>query len=251
MNYEHNLIDFHCHLDLYPEFERLIVECENAKIRTLAVTTTPRAWPRNRDLTKNLQYVRPALGFHPQLIDQNFQSELILWESYLPETRLIGEVGLDGGPNFIKNFAYQTLVFRRILERCAAAGGKVLSIHSIKAAGFVLDLITEVNSTHNKYVFHWFSGTTGDLTRAVELGCYFYLTSAMLSTNKAKQIVKSIPIDRLLTESDGPFTTARSGTPATPKDTSDTMSELEALLEVDRIELGKRINTNAQCLMAN
>ncbi|MFN0279186.1 MAG: Qat anti-phage system TatD family nuclease QatD [Pyrinomonadaceae bacterium] len=251
MNYEHNLVDFHCHLDLYPEFERLIVECENNKIRTLAVTTTPRAWPRNRDLIKNLQYVRPALGFHPQLVDQHFQSELTLWESYLPETYLIGEVGLDGGPNFVKNFDYQTRVFRRILECCAVAGGKVLSIHSIKAAGAVLDLIKELNSPSNKYVFHWFSGTIGDLSRAVEFGCYFSVNSAMLASTKGKQIVKSIPIDRLLTESDGPFVTTRSGSPATPKDTSDAMSEIEALLGVDRIELSKRINTNLQCLVAN
>ncbi len=62
------LVDYHCHLDLYPDFEKLIAECEKKEIYTLTVTTTPRAWPKNLALTKNLKFVRPALGLHPQLV---------------------------------------------------------------------------------------------------------------------------------------------------------------------------------------
>lgn len=61
-------VDFHCHLDLYPDLEDAIAKAEAARIYTLTVTTTPKAWPRNYELTRHTRYVRAALGLHPQLI---------------------------------------------------------------------------------------------------------------------------------------------------------------------------------------
>ena len=39
-------VDFHCHLDLYPDHEAAIARAEAASVYTLTVTTTPKAWPR-------------------------------------------------------------------------------------------------------------------------------------------------------------------------------------------------------------
>lgn len=44
------LVDFHCHLDLYPDHQAAVQASEDAGVFTLAVTTTPRAWPRNHEL---------------------------------------------------------------------------------------------------------------------------------------------------------------------------------------------------------
>ena len=60
-------VDFHCHLDLYPDLQAAIAKAEAARIYTLTVTTTPKAWPRNHELTRGKRYVRAALGLHPQL----------------------------------------------------------------------------------------------------------------------------------------------------------------------------------------
>src|SRR5437588_12500052 len=113
------LIDFHCHLDLYPDHEQAVMACEREGIYTLAVTTTPRAWPRNRDLTKSTRFVRAALGLHPQTVGKNAKSELELWESYLPEARYVGEVGLDAGPRFVRTLSVQKRIFERVLRCCA------------------------------------------------------------------------------------------------------------------------------------
>lgn len=94
-------VDFHCHLDLYPDHEGAISRAETSRIFTLTVTTTPKTWPRNYELTRNIQYVRAALGLHPQLVEER-AGELPLWERHLPETRYIGEVGLDAGPRFLQ-----------------------------------------------------------------------------------------------------------------------------------------------------
>src|SRR4051812_36017559 len=119
-------VDFHCHLDLYPDLELAIAKAEAARVYTLSVTTTPKAWSRNHELTKGTHYVRAALGLHPQLVAER-ADELSLWERHLPETRYVGEVGLDAGPRFYKSLNLQKQVFRKILECCANAGGKILS----------------------------------------------------------------------------------------------------------------------------
>ena len=57
-----SLVDFHCHLDLYRDHAAAVAECDRLKVFTLAVTTTPRAWPRNHELAAATKYVRAALG---------------------------------------------------------------------------------------------------------------------------------------------------------------------------------------------
>lgn len=91
------LVDFHCHLDLYPDHQAAVRGSEEAGVFTLAVTTTPRAWSRNQELTQGMRHVRAALGLHPQLVAER-ASELPLWEAHLGEARYVGEVGLDADP---------------------------------------------------------------------------------------------------------------------------------------------------------
>ena len=93
------LVDFHCHLDLYPNPESAIAEADAAGVFTLTVTTAPKAWPRNLAVTQRTCYVRAALGLHPQLIASH-SGELLLWDKHLRETRYVGEVGLDAGPQY-------------------------------------------------------------------------------------------------------------------------------------------------------
>lgn len=212
-----NLVDFHCHLDLYPDFEELVRESERLRIFTLAVTTTPRAWARNSALASGTKHVKAALGLHPQLVAEHWR-DFDLWERLLDETRYVGEVGLDAGPRHFHSLPRQEEVFRRILRRCAEAGDKILSIHSVRSASKVLDLIQEeVAPGRAKYVFHWFTGSRSEAARAAKLGCYFSVNAAMLLSDRGRALVGSLPSDRLLTETDGPFT--REGDqPARPRD---------------------------------
>ena len=111
MNATAGLVDFHCHLDLYPDHQAAVREAEEAGVYTLTVTTTPQAWPRNHEIAQCTRHVRAALGLHPQLVAER-ASEIELWERYLPETRYVGEVGLDAGPRFYKSFELQKEVFQ-------------------------------------------------------------------------------------------------------------------------------------------
>ncbi|HGY9639945.1 MULTISPECIES: Qat anti-phage system TatD family nuclease QatD [Pseudomonas] len=208
-------VDFHCHLDLYPDHERLIVECDQAEVATLAVTTTPKAWRRNREIAASSRHVRVALGLHPQLVAER-ESELPLLERLLEETRYVGEVGLDAGPQFYRSFEAQERVFRRVLEACSEQGGKILTVHSVRCVGKVLTHIEKLlPSDRGKVVLHWFTGSPSEARRAVELGCYFSINSQMLASAKHRSLVALLPSNRILTETDGPFVQSE-GRPTRP-----------------------------------
>lgn len=206
MNTSNGLVDLHCHLDLYPDHQAAVLEAEEAGVFTLAVTTTPRAWPRNNELAQRTKHVRAALGLHPQLVAER-ADELELWDKYLSEARYVGEVGLDAGPRFYKSLDLQKQVFQHILQRCAEAGNKVVTVHSVRAAKAVLDHIEMfLPPSSGKVVLHWFTGSKADARRALELGCYFSINAAMLQSDRHASMTAVIPLDRLLTETDGPFT---------------------------------------------
>lgn len=216
MSTSNGLVDFHCHLDLYSDHQAAVMEAEEAGVFTLAVTTTPRAWPRNHELAQRTKHVRAALGLHPQLVAER-AAEIELWDRYLPETRYVGEVGLDAGPRFYKSLGLQKQVFQHVLQRCAEAGDKIITVHSIRAAKIVLDHIESyLPRARGKVVLHWFTGTKAEATRAIDLGCYFSINAAMLDNPRHSDMVAAIPLDRLLTETDGPFTKTgpRSSKPA-------------------------------------
>jgi TatD DNase family protein len=241
-------VDFHCHLDLYPDFETAIAKAEAARIYTLTVTTTPKAWPRNHELTRSTRYVRAALGLHPQLVAER-AGELALWEHHLPEARYVGEVGLDAGPRFYKSLDVQKQVFRTILERCADFGGKILTIHSVRSVPTVLDMI-ERHLPRNRgvAVLHWFTGTKADARRAVALGCYFSINAEMMHSGRGRALAAELPMDRLLTETDGPFTQVdgRSAEPADAPKTIDVIASVRNLA-VDAID--KAVRANLQTLL--
>lgn len=241
-------VDFHCHLDLFPDHQAAIAGAEAARIYTLTVTTTPKAWPRNNELTRHTRYVRAALGLHPQLVADR-AGELALWERYLSETRYVGEVGLDAGPRFYKSFEAQKQVFQRVLERCADAGGKILTIHSVRSAPAVLDMIEAyLPRERGSVVLHWFTGSKSDARRAAALGCYFSINAEMMRTDRGRELVGSLPRDRLLTETDGPFT-QQDGRPAEPSDAPLAADAVASVLGLPRETMTKVIASNLRALL--
>ncbi len=241
-------VDFHCHLDLYPDHQAAIAKAEAARIYTLTVTTTPKAWSRNHELTRHTRYVRAALGLHPQLVAER-AGELPLWDRHLPEARYVGEVGLDAGPRFYKSLDVQKQVFRHVLERCAEAGGKILTIHSLRSAPAVLDMIeAHLPRDRGAVVLHWFTGSKSDARRAAALGCYFSINAEMTRTDRGRELITNLPRDRILTETDGPFTQAGCR-PSEPVDVPLAAAAVANILGVSSEALTKVILTNLRTLI--
>ena len=241
------LVDYHCHLDLYPRCEELFRECAEQNIFVVAVTTTPRAWIRNRELAEPSSSIRVALGLHPQLAKER-AAEMQLFERYLPEAQFIGEVGLDAGPRFYRSLDAQVKVFEQILKLCSEAGPKILSVHSVRAASRVLGLIAQyINNDRIIVVLHWFTGSKAEAKRAVELGCYFSINQRMLSSPSGCAMVSSLPSERILTETDGPFVEV-AGRPVRPSDLETTLNDLAKVRGTSPETVRSLIAANARTL---
>jgi TatD DNase family protein len=241
-------VDFHCHLDLFSDPQSAVRAAEAAGVYTLTVTTTPKAWPRNHELTRDTRHVRAALGLHPQLLAERGH-EIALWEEYLPQARYVGEVGLDAGPRYYRSLDLQKQIFTRVLQKCAEADGKILTVHSVRAATTVLDLIeSHLNRQQSQIVLHWFTGPKSEARRAIDLGCYFSINAAMLRNDRGRDLVAALPSDRLLTETDAPFTRVEDR-PAAPIDVKATVDALATVRNMKPGDLAQTIHSNLRSLL--
>ncbi|WP_081688946.1 Qat anti-phage system TatD family nuclease QatD [Inquilinus limosus] len=242
------MIDFHCHLDLYPDPEREIRDVGTARVYVLSVTTTPRAWVRTAQLAKGHTRIRTALGLHPQLAHERVD-ELGLFEELLARSRYVGEIGLDGGPGYGQHSAVQTKVFDAVLRLAGKGGGRIMSIHSRRAVDEILDRLA-VNADAGTPILHWFSGTAAQLRRATDIGCWFSVGPAMLGGEKGRSLAKAMPRDRILTETDGPFASGSKG-PLHPVDAWQAVKQLAAIWGMPLTEAQSLLLENLRSLSAS
>lgn len=244
-----NGFDFHCHVDLFPDPAALIADCDRNRIITLAVTTTPKAWTQNRRWMAESRFVFPALGLHPELAGQR-GTEIALLEELMAETPFVGEIGLDGSPQHKGAWTAQKEVFKRALQAAQRLGGRVASIHSRRAAGEVLACLTE-NTTPERVlpILHWFSDSTATAGEAVKCGCYFSINHRMFTTQTGPSVIRSLPSDRILTETDAPFTET-DNRKSEPRDVTGTIVRLAQLLNIPADEMRRTVAANARRVFA-
>lgn len=209
------MMDLHCHVDLYPDHDKVLNDIESTGFYVLSVTTVPSAFKGTKALTSKLSNCRTALGLHPQLAHQR-RNELPLFDTLCAETRYIGEIGLDGSKGYAEHIEVQQVVFEHILNKCCEFDDKILTVHSLNAVDKVLDLLS-IYPKSGTPILHWFLATKKQVDRAVYLGCYFSIGPAMLNSARAKKVISWLPKDRVLLETDGPFAQTE-GRPAFPSD---------------------------------
>jgi TatD DNase family protein len=195
--------DVHAHIDLYGDRNSVISYIESKQIYTIAVTNLPKLYKKYQSEYLPLKYIRFALGFHPELVCK-YYSQIDDFMELLPCARYIGEIGLDfsqGKSSIDKNA--QLEVFNKIILNCRkCTDKKILSLHSRNATNEVVNI---VNGYHGKVIMHWFSGNMSDLDDAINAGFYFSINNQMINNNKGRRIIERIPINRILTETDAPF----------------------------------------------
>jgi TatD DNase family protein len=201
------LIDFHCHLDLYPDPKAVADEAARRGVYVLSVTTTPTAFAGTSALAPEGSRIRTALGLHPELAADR-EHELVLFEKLLPQTRYVGEVGLDGSRPHRATLDQQGGILTEILGMAARAGGKTISLHSRGAADLLLDVLS-IEPRAGTFVLHWYCGTPRQVQRATELQCWFSVSASMAASGRGRAAIAVMPRDRVVPETDGPFGSIR------------------------------------------
>lgn len=220
------LIDTHFHLDFYRDHKFWYEQINELKQHTLCVTNSPEIFISCKRLYPETKYVKFALGYNPQISASTpFNKKLFL--SQLGSTAYIGEVGLDFTNKHLCSKTAQIEAFEFICHN-AAKYNKLLTIHSRKAEKDTLAIL--MRNGIKRAIIHWYSGDLETLEMFTKAGYYFSINASMCVTAKGQSIIKHIPIDKILVESDGPFTKV-GGSKYTPADLSKTYLMLADLLK--------------------
>lgn len=203
--------DLHVHLDFMANGEAVAADALAAGAMLFANTVTPDGYRAARGRFAGFGNVRVGAGLHPwwvtgEVAAAEAQADELV--ALLDGTRFVGEVGLDFGARHggtQKTREAQAAAFTRIVQACAERGGKALSIHSVKAAREVLDILEGASALERcTCIFHWYTGPSDQLKRAIDLGCLFSVGARMAATAKGREYVKAIPARQLLLETDAP-----------------------------------------------
>ena len=201
------LADMHCHLDFSSDMAALARLAQAHDVAAFSNTVTPEGYLAARDALTGFPNVRTGVGLHPWWVaDGCCDAERVeLACRLIQEACFVGEVGLDFAPRREGTFETQLDAFERIVDACCAQNGKVISIHAVRSATAVLDVLERHHATRsNACILHWFSGSSQELARARELGCHFSVNPNMLATKRGRAYVRQIPPERLLLETDLP-----------------------------------------------
>ena len=131
-----------------------------------------------------------------------------------PEVVAVGETGLDYHRNFSPRDA-QRFAFERQLE-LAAACAKPLFLHQRDAHVDFLACMDNVRGRIGRAVVHCFTGAKAELFDYLERDFYIGITGWICDERRGvhlRELVKSIPAERLMLETDSPYLLPRNVTP--------------------------------------
>jgi TatD DNase family protein len=80
------------------------------------------------------------------------------------------------------------------------------------------------------------------------LGCYFSINAEMVRSDRGRALLAELPMDRLLTETDGPFTQI-DGRPAEPTDTPKAIKAIAHARNLDTSVIDEIIQSNLKTLL--
>ncbi|MDR6642072.1 TatD DNase family protein [Luteibacter sp. 1214] len=159
-------------------------------------------------------------GVHPHhAIDYDDATDALLRQwAREPEVRAVGETGLDYNRDYSPR-EVQREVFERQLD-IAVEVGKPLFLHQRDAHRDFLAILKRYRHRVPAAVVHCFTDTGDALRDYLELDCHIGITGWICDERRGahlRELVKLIPADRLMLETDSPYLLPRTIRPM-PKD---------------------------------
>ena len=210
---EPQFFDTHCHLDLMLNPDTAASEAAASGLGLFDCGVNPRDFSAANERACRQPGIIAGVGLHPWWLADGHCgfAEVNLLCEVAAQKRYIGEVGLDFSARFAGSEPLQIQAFDRLCDTLVQhpLTGRVISIHAVRSAGAVLDVLKShglliSNPDSPAIIFHWFSGTSDELVRARNAGCYFSVNERMLTTKRGREYARQIPLDHLLLETDAP-----------------------------------------------
>ena len=204
------LIDSHCHLDFdglanrLPDVLAAMEANDVAGCMTIGVTLEET--PQVLAIAQTYPHVFASVGVHPEYADHR-EPDVDTLCALATDAKVlaIGETGLDY--HWHKDRPEWQRERFRVHIRAARALKKPLVIHTRDAAEDTLRILREEGADAVGGILHCFTESVAVAKAGIDLGFYISL-SGIVSFKKATQVhdvARSIPLDRLLVETDAPY----------------------------------------------
>jgi len=206
------MIDSHCHLDHSPLYDELDEIVNRAKLSgvgcLLTISTSLKSFEMVKRIILKYKNIYGSIGIHPHEAKDHINVDKKMLISLRNENNKIigiGETGLD----FYYQKSNKLIQKKKFVEHIEAAIDLDLPIivHSRNAEIDTFNILKDFSSRNPKILIHCFTGSFDFSKKMLTLGAYISL-SGIITFNKSKELQKtasSIPIDRLLIETDSPY----------------------------------------------
>ena len=205
------MIDSHCHLDYEPissNLDDIIKRSKNEGIeKLLTICTTKESYKNILKIIDSDEIIFGTFGIHPHEADKNEIDKFEIISSVKQNKKIIGigETGLDFFYNNSKKEA-QIKSFETHIE--AAIELKLpLIVHSRSAEKETYEILKKNYHQNLKILMHCFTGSTSFAKKLLELNAFFSASGIITfkNSNELQDTFKTIPIDKLMIETDSPF----------------------------------------------
>ncbi|MDU1412984.1 MAG: TatD family hydrolase [Clostridium sp.] len=204
------IFDSHAHYDdeqFDEDRERVFKEIQNnGVIGVINCGSSLKGLNMSVELSKQYDFIYAAAGIHPENADEFNEDveKLICNLAEINDIIAIGEIGLDYYWEENPSRDIQQEVFRRQMKIAERYNLPVI-IHDREAHGDTLKIMKEFPKV--KGVVHCFSGSVEFAKECLKLGYYIGVTGVVTFKNSKviKAVVKEVPLDRLLVETDCPY----------------------------------------------
>lgn len=203
-----NIFDTHSHYDdekFNPDREDLIESLQSQGVSNIVscgcdIDTTQ----FNFDLAQKYNFMYFAAGFHPECLEEANLNDLDIIKKFAENSKCvaIGEIGLDYHWMSSSKKTQKDFFIAQI--KLADEMNKPVIVHDREAHGDTLDILKAYKP---EGVVHCFSGSKEMAREVIKLGMYIGLNGVVTFNNarKSLEVVKEIPLDRLVLETDCPY----------------------------------------------
>jgi len=200
------MIETHCHLcDSSYDADRdaaIARAFSSGVTKIIEIAETPAVWEKAFELTRKYDNIYCALGVHPNDADKFTGFPDLLTEK---KVVAIGECGLDYHWKDVER-KIQIDVFEKHISK-ALELKKPVSVHCREAAEDVFSVISGCPGLTG--VIHCFSSSYEFAEKFMSLGFYLGIDGPVTfpSAKNLKEVVKTIPLEKILLETDSPYLT--------------------------------------------
>jgi TatD DNase family protein len=209
------LIDTHCHLD-FKDFDDdrrdVLKRARDIGVKAIInVGSSMEGTEGSMRIARDNDFIYASIGIHPHEADNVSENDLKLFKGFInkPKVVAIGEIGLDYYRN-ISSKENQKKLFISMLE-IAKDSGLPLIIHNRESHEDMISILKSIMGSSLKGAMHCFSGDEAFLKTCLDMGFFISFTCNITYKNagKLREIVKLVPMDRLLIETDAPYLSPR------------------------------------------